>query len=450
MTPTPDFSGQRVVVMGLGRFGGGLGVTRYLLERGAAVTLTDRATAGELQEPLAQLGDHEALTLALGGHDPAILDDADTLVVNPAVPRPWEDVFISAARQRGLSITTEIEIVYRLLNPQRVIAVTGSAGKSTTSAMTHHALARMGHDAVLGGNIGGSLLTRIAELTPDTIVVLELSSAMIHWLWGDRGDSSPPNPPPRVACVTNYAPNHLDWHADEAHYKASKQKLIQILPPDAHAVLTEPIAQWARLSRAQARVVTPADAIGGCAVPGAHNALNAACAVACASAVLGDVSQVPALASAVRSFTGLPHRLSLCARQGGVEYYNDSKCTTPQAALLAIEALTQRFNSSRIHLIAGGYDKGADLSHVAALAPRLAGLYAIGATGPALVERAPSNARLCATLDQAMGEIAPRLREGDAVLLSPACASWDQFNNYEQRGERFAQLARDVSRQPAC
>jgi len=432
---------KHAVVMGLGRFGGGMGVTRYLLDQGATVTLTDKASQEELAQPLAGLGNRRRLKLALGGHDTTILDDADMLVVNPAVPRPWDNPFIRAAQDRGAEITTEIEIAYRLLDPQRVVAITGSSGKSTTSAMTVEALTTFDLEgAILGGNIGGSLLDQLREIRRGPDIVLELSSAMIHWLWGDHRPDPPPAP--KVACVTNFSPNHLDWHGDEDHYRASKRRLLEILPPTSTAVLGQSVADWADCTKAQVRIVRNAEAINGLTVPGRHNAYNAACAHACAMALLPDADP-EWLADSICAFEGLPHRLNLCHETGDIRFYNDSKCTTPGATLLAVEALSDQYRPNQIHLIAGGYDKGSDLTPIAALAPSLAGLYTIGATGPALAAAAASNAHPCKTLEAAMKTVLDRVKPGDAVLLSPACASWDQFTNYELRGRHFTQLARE-------
>lgn len=442
LTQPQTFEGKRAVVMGLGRFGGGLGVTRYLLDHGAVVTLSDKASPAELTEPLEQLGSHSNLSLDLGTHNPSTLKQADVLIVNPAVPRPWEDPFIQAALDSGVRVTTEIELAYRQLNPRRIIAVSGSAGKSTTSAMIHHGLNELGIPSVLGGNIGGSILNQIDQITYDTTVVLELSSAMIYWLWC-RGSASPPAPP-SVACITSYAPNHLDWHADEEHYLAAKQGLLRSLNSSCVQVLPEMLSSWSEIGKGHARVVEREQAIQGCVVPGAHNAMNAACAVACLSALHPEIDHEE-IADAVRSFPGLPHRLHLCCEADGVRYYDDSKCTTPQATLLAIDALGSDVPAGHIHLIAGGYDKGSDLTQIAQLSPKLAGLYCIGATGPKIHDASRGNAHLCGTLDAAMGRIADHLRSGDVVLLSPGCASWDQFQNYEQRGHRFAQLAKGVS-----
>ncbi len=439
-TPAMDQSytlnNAKVLVMGLGRFGGGLGITRYLLRQGAHVTINDRSTREELRVPLEILGEHPNLTIVLGHHDPVLLKDIDVLVVNPAVPCPWENEFISAALENGINITTEIEIAYRQLNPSNIIAITGSAGKSTTSAMTHHILRALKFPSVLGGNIGGSLLDPLDQITKGTTVVLELSSAMLYWLWG-RDTKSPPDHS-AVACVTSYNPNHLDWHHDEAHYLACKKS---ILNANSKTVLPESLKHWANDST---HIISAADAVQGCAVPGQHNAMNAALAIACIHEIHPNIPFTQ-LIDAVRTFPGLPHRLHRCFEYQGVTYFDDSKSTTPQATLLAVDSLESIAPRQRIHLIVGGYNKGSDLTPIAKLAPDLAGLYCIGTTAPSIVDVAGTNAYHTQTLERAMDKIQSHLSFGDLVLLSPGCASWDQFENYEHRGRRFVELAKSYA-----
>jgi len=426
-----QWHGQHVYVMGLGRFGGGVGVTRYLVEQGATVLVGDMRDANGLEDSIKQLQDlldDGSVRISLGNHQASDLDGMGSMVVNPAVPKPWENQFISLARSRGIAVTTEIEIAYRLLDPSKVIAVTGSAGKSTTCAMIHHALQSMGHGSVLGGNIGGSLLTDLEVIKNGVAVVLELSSAMLYWL-GESGvlDESPL----MVGCVSNCVANHLDWHGSAGHYTQSKQILARIAK---NLILGEGVSEWGAGNRS---VVSEDHWLQGCSVPGRHNGLNAAMAARAVQAMTGDELEI--IEDAVRSFEGLPHRLQLVHNCDGVRFYNDSKCTVPDGTALAVEALTPR---SKIHLIAGGYDKGSDLSLISQMSTQLAGLYAIGTTGAGIVGAANGDAFECGDLDRAMGLIQGRLSDGDVVLLSPGCASWDQFANYEERGDRFTELAR--------
>ena len=436
------FSGKHVIVMGLGRFGGGAGAANYVASLGAHVTISDRATEDQLETGLAKIKPHldsGAIQLSLGTHDESLLDTADILIVNPAVPRPWDNPFIARAKQRGVRLETEIGLttdrIGEALNESgRVIAVTGSVGKSTTAAMTHHTLFRPNsRPALLGGNIGGSLLD--TTINPDAVVILELSSAMLHWLRETRPDWSP-----HVAVLTGYEPNHLDWHAEESHYRASKQHLLDTLannPGRAHAILGPSVTDWPIPPNATRHIPTPFAGLQT-VLPGAHNRINAALAAwAIYAALRIDLHSAAETAAA---FRGLPHRLavvqSLAAMRRQVTCYNDSKSTTPGTTAAAVAALRERHD--HIWLIAGGADKGIDLSPLAQLSDTT--LLTIGTTGPAIAAAAASantSHHQCHTLDAAVAHAARHAQPNHAILLSPACASWDQFPNYEARGDAF-------------
>ncbi|MBL8874943.1 MAG: UDP-N-acetylmuramoyl-L-alanine--D-glutamate ligase [Phycisphaerae bacterium] len=450
------FEGKRVTVMGLGRFGGGASVTRWLAERGASVLLTDIESEEKLAASVAQIEDlvkRGSVALRLGGHNVSDFTTCDLVVANPAVPKPWENRFLRSAWAAGVAVTTEIGLtIANLPDRARIIGITGSAGKSTTSAMIHHILRAQGIKAVFGGNIGGSLLGE--KIDRETRVVLELSSAMLCWLGGLatvspdglREATAGEGWSPRVAVVTNLSPNHLDWHGDLGHYRRSKQEILRsqragdvaILPPGSES------GGWG-IAPGVHRVM-PSGEIGGLALPGAHNRWNATVAVEAVAAFEPEIDR-GAAQRAVRTFGGLPHRLQLAARipreGGAVRCFNDSKSTTPEACLLAVGAFDEAGESgaSRVHLIAGGYDKGSDLSVIGALAPRLAGLYTIGKTGAAIASSSGARARECGTVERAVEAALGAAKAGDVILLSPACASWDQFENYEKRGERFVQVA---------
>lgn len=439
----PSLQGQRVTVMGLGRFGGGLGVAKWLHAQGARVLVTDMATAEALEQPLAQLPN--GIETRLGEHVEADFTTGDLVVASPAVSKPWRNPYLNAATKAGVPITTEVGLVIDCLPDRtRVVGVTGTAGKSTTSAMLACALEAAGQPVHLGGNIGGSLLG--VEVSPGDFVVLELSSFMLYWL--GRSSWSP-----GTAVLTNLSPNHLDWHETFEHYEAAKRAIAEHQRP-GDLLLCDRWPELATATRVRAGVALPP-----LALPGSHNRTNAAMAFAAAVATLnrhGIEHDRGRLADAIASFSGLPHRLELVADHAGVSFYNDSKCTTSEATALAVDALADRTPRDRIHLIAGGADKGVDLAPIADLARTLGSLHTIGATGPSIRDRA-AGGRVTndGTLERAFEAAVGRCEPGHVVLLSPGCASWDQFTNYEARGAAFVGLvhrwvaAHDQRVQPA-
>ncbi len=451
-----EVAGKRVTVMGLGRFGGGVGVTRWLGAQGAEVLVTDVSPAEDLSESVASIDDLVrcgAVTLRLGGHNVSDFTTTDLVIANPAVPRPWENRFLRAAEAAGVPITTEIGLVIeRLPSRDRTIGVTGSVGKSTTAAMIAHALGEVAGagGVVLGGNIGGSLLGRLGDgegaIGPETWVVLELSSAMLHWI--ERGAVAGGGGwSPHIAVVTNLAPNHLDWHGTLEHYTASKQHLLRHQRPGDTAVLGRSVLEWRGITPGATVEIDPAGFGGELGVPGGHNRANASAALLACRAC-GPMASEGRISAALRTFPGLAHRLQLIAEHAGIRFYNDSKSTTPDATLRAIEAIAAMpgMGAGRVHLIAGGYDKGIDLGPIAAGAGGLACTYTVGQTGAALttaIRAKGGTAEFAQTVEDAVRAAMPRLRGGDALLLSPGCASWDQFTNFEARGELFIRCVRD-------
>lgn len=472
-----EFAGKRVTVMGLGRFGGGVGVTRFLADRGADVLVTDTLDAEKLADSVAKLQDlidDGAVTLRLGEHNVSDFTTCDLVVVNPAV-KPGNR-FVRAAEAAGIEVTTEIRLlVQRLPNRLRTIGVTGSAGKSTVTAMIGHVLEKAhltpnrqdaktpgkARKVWVGGNIGGSLLPHLNEIGEDDWVVLELSSFMLERL---RADDHFPGWSPHIAVITNISPNHLDWHGSMEEYVEAKRVIGLYQTDGDFLITTRGVRRHAEALCHSMRWVGVGMATNlPLIIPGQHNAMNASLA----AFAVHRIDSLPRAFSAwdeVCDFPGLPHRLQLVAEHAGVRYFNDSKCTTPEATMLAIRAFTDdaaaNVPGAGIHLILGGYDKGSDLKPLAGLArEQCKGIYTVGQTGPTIAAAARGHVGVeegppaeagsadglaevveCGNLDLAMGQIVQRVKRGDVVLLSPACASWGQFDNYEQRGARFVEL----------
>lgn len=472
MAESDEFAGKQVTVMGLGRFGGGVGVTRFLVDRGADVLVTDQEPSDKLQDSVAKiqdLVDAGSVQLRLGEHNVSDFTTCDMVVVNPAV-KPGNR-FVRAAEAAGIEVTTEMRLLmYRLPNSYATIGVTGSAGKSTVAAMIAYALKQYFESSNedykpriwFGGNIGISLLPQIDEIDGRDIVVLELSSFMLDRL---RADNFSQGFSPTIAVVTNLQPNHLDWHGDFDAYASAKQVIFDYQPGGGIAVIGE--EQLGLTCRVDKQLVVTVQLVEelqpNLCIPGRHNQKNACVAALAVSHFMNPIKAVEMLAD----FPGLPHRLQLVAEHNSVRYFNDSKCTTPEAAQLAIQAFTEDAANHLpgVHLILGGKDKGSDMKPLAGLASKKCkAVYTIGALGDTiagLVEDASSHPAeadrpnscggvswpaataevvRCGDLDAAVNEIQQRVQPGDVVLLSPACASWDQFENYEQRGERFIEL----------
>lgn len=454
------WQGTRVTVMGLGSFGGGVGLARYLAQQGARVTVTDLQSAEALRTSLEALHDLP-IRYVLGQHCEQDFCDTDVVFVNPAVP--LTSPYLAHARAHGVPLDSEMNLFVRACRG-RIVGITGSVGKSTTTVLLGSIL--QAHDArtLVGGNIGRSLLSRLPDITPDTPVVLELSSFQLeHFAWQHY---SPP-----MAVILNLVPNHLDRHGTMAAYQEAKEHIVAYQTPADTAVLNWDDAIVRRMAaRSPGRqvffsvdiplaegVYRQGDAMllatagqqtvlcrqSDLPLRGAHNFGNAAAAAAVATCM----GVPPAtIVRGLHNFRGLPHRLELVASKNGVEYYNDSKATTPVSTIRALQAFERP-----VLLLAGGYDKGTpfeELGRVIRSQAKAALLY--GKTAPKLVQAiaqavpessgaAPQVCHvpdLAAALRQAVALAEP----GDVVLLSPACASYDQFAHYEARGEHFRAL----------
>lgn len=456
-----NWNGKRVTIMGLGSFGGGAGLAAYLAEQGATVLVTDLRTADDLQASLRAL-DGLPITFVLGQHREQDFVDTDVVFVNPAVP--LTSSYLALARSHHVRLDSEINLFVRACRG-RIIGITGSVGKSTTTAMLGSILRLYDEHTLVGGNFGGSLLPALPLISSNTPVILELSSFQLEQLaWQAY---SPP-----LALILNLTPNHLDRHGSMAAYKAAKAHIFAHQKPNDIALLNwDDIAirnmgqncAATRVFYSTLETLTDGTFVDKQAVffsrsgqrqrlfkksdlrlPGAHNLSNAA-AAATLAALFGVPSDM--IAQGIRQFDALPHRMEWVATRHGVDFYNDSKATTPISTIRALQAFTQP-----VVLLAGGYDKGTpfdELGEVIAKVVKAALIY--GKTAPKLAQAIHKGCRdsnrcsieilqrldnIDAAFEKALTVAAP----GDAVLLSPACASYDQFPHFEARGEHFRRL----------
>jgi UDP-N-acetylmuramoylalanine--D-glutamate ligase len=459
----PRLAGRKITVVGLAK--SGVAAARLCAREGASVTVTDRRGAGELEKPLAALAG-SGVRRALGGHDRADFEGADLVVVSPGVPLALPE--LAAARARGVPVWGETELAARFLGAVPVVAITGTNGKSTTTALAGALFARH-RPTFTGGNLGTPLSEHVLSGARADVAVLELSSFQIEGLLTLR---------PHVAAILNVTPDHLDRYRDVEDYAAAKARLFGLQQPGDFAVAN------ARDPRALAMVAASRGApftFGfGPPVPGAardpggepgpggaelwltlgtaaperylvrsralrgrHNRENAMAAALCARllGVPGDAVQ-----AGLETFPGLPHRLELVSERAGVEWVNDSKATNVDSTQVGLSAFPA--GARRVLLIMGGRGKGAPYAPLRSLFPdRVKALLTIGEDAPKveaeLGDLCPTEG--CGTLAEAVRRAGALAAPGDVVLLSPACASYDQYRSYEERGDAFRRLAGEPS-----
>lgn len=455
--PSPiELRNKRVLVVGLARTG--VATSLFCAARGAHVTATDTRSEEELGDSIAPLR-AAGLRLELGGHREETLMDQDLIVPSPGVPA--DAPLLRAARAKGLCIWSEIELADRFLKG-RLIGVTGSNGKTTTTTLIEHILKTAGFSTILAGNIGTPLISVVERTIDATITVAELSSFQLEWIETFRAN---------ISVFLNLTPDHLDRHHTLEAYSAAKARIFANQTEADSAVLNaddpatallapaKPQVYWfSRKQRvAQGAFLREEEILfrrdgaeesilklAHIPLAGAHNVENVLAAVVAAR--LAGAAPA-AIAKSVRSFAGVEHRLEFVAEIGGVRYYNDSKATNVDATLKALDAFP-----GRILVILGGKDKGSDYTLLRApLREKAILALLIGAaaekiekqiTGSVAIERA-------GTLERAVEIASHAARPGDSVVLAPACASFDQFQDYEHRGRVFKDLVHQLERQAA-
>ena len=434
------------LVVGLGA--SGVAAAKLLLRDGWRVTINDRAHKADLEVRLAELP--SGVLRSLGGHNPALLTGTSRVVVSPGVP--WDLPLLVEARRRRIEVIAEVELAVRAMAGTPIIGVTGSNGKTTVTSLLGEMLRAAGQRVGVGGNIG-TAASELALAGPWDAVVLELSSFQLEGSATLR---------PRVAVLLNVSPDHLDRHPTMEAYLAAKMRVFRQQHHDDWAVLNADDPAFAALGlhsrvvrfslvRTDVEAHLAGDTLVLDGAPllrrsemrllGEHNVANAlAAGLAAARAGAGR----EAIATALRTFRGLPHRHQIVAEAGGVRFVDDSKGTNIGATAAGLAG----YQAGTIHLILGGLGKGQDFRELKpAVAGRVACAYLIGADAPAIAAALEGVVPLetCGTLDVAVRRAAAQAKRGDVVLLSPACASFDQFDDYAHRGDEFARLARALT-----
>jgi len=447
-----ELNNKRVLVVGLGK--SGVASALFLKAHGARVTVSDTKSGDELRNEIPVLLDH-GITVETGGHGERTFRGQDLIVVSPGVPVDAPPLV--QARAMGEAVIGEIELAARFL-PGRIVAITGSNGKTTTTALTGEILTAGGLPTLVGGNIGTPAISLAERARPETVIVLEVSSFQLETIQTFR---------PRVAIVLNVTPDHLDRHGTLEAYVDAKARIFENQQSEDFAVLNEDdptCVAMAERTRAQVFWFSRQKEVKQGAwvrdgnillrdgsgqreimqvseVPlkGAHNLENVLATV-CAAALMGCAPEK--IRQAVREFKAVEHRLEFVATIRGVDYYNDSKATNVDATIKALESFP-----ANIHLILGGKDKGSDYTVLNnLLRQRVKRVYTIGAAAAKIESQVKGVEVVHAeTLENAIRKANAVAQPGDVVLLAPACASFDQFKNYEQRGQVFKEIVRGLT-----
>ena len=449
-----ELRGKRVLVVGLGK--SGVSAATFLESRGARVTVSDSKAEAELGKDIPALLDR-GIVVETGAHGERTFRDQDLIVVSPGVPVDAPQ--LQQARVAGVKIVGEVELAARFLQGH-MAAITGSNGKTTTTSLVGEILEKAGKRTQVGGNIGRPVTDLIEGSTADTWSVLEISSFQLETIESFR---------PKIAVILNITPDHLDRHGDFSTYAATKARIFENQTSDDFAVLnaadhacveiaakvrsqvywfgSKEKSEQGSLVRAASIYwrtregkeieIMPTEEIS---LKGKHNLENVLAAVCVGMLAACTPAEIR---KAVSEFKAVEHRLELVATLDGVAYYNDSKATNVDATIKALESFP-----ANIHIILGGKDKNSDYTVLRPLlAARAKGVYTIGASAQKIEEHISGAAPIFSskTLERAVEQAAHNAHSGDVVLLAPACASFDQFQNYEHRGRTFKELVHNMA-----
>jgi len=445
-----DLKGKKVLVVGLGK--SGLAAALFLRRRGAQVTVSDVRSAEALAKDIPALLD-EGIMVEARGHGLLTFRRQDLIVVSPGVPLDTPE--LAQAKAFGRPVIGELELAARFLQG-KILAITGSNGKTTTTSLLGDILQQAGFPTLVGGNIGTPVISLIEESTPETWSVLEVSSFQLE---------STEQFHPAIAVILNITPDHLDRHGTFENYALAKERIFAAQTAEDHVILNAdnvraaaaagrsnapvsffslerpvPMGAWVDAGHVVYRAAPdgPVESIvplHNIPLKGEHNVENVLAAV-CAGRLAGAAPA--AIRNAIEKFKAVEHRLEFVATINGVEFYNDSKATNVDATMKAVAAF-----SAPIHLILGGKDKNSDYTLLSPLLRQhVRAVYTVG-TAAAKIEshlRGVVSLHSCETLDKAVSAAASAAHPGDVVLLAPACSSFDQFESYEHRGRVFKEL----------
>lgn len=447
-----EFAGAKVVVVGMAR--SGLAAAELLAKQGALVRAVDSKPLEELPEAARSL---RQLGIPFHSQSPEAFKNAEWVVISPGVPADLE--LLEQVRRRGVRVIGEVELAYYFIQG-KTIGVTGSNGKTTTTALAGHILRECGIPVQVGGNIGTlPAAAMVSTSRPDQWNVLELSSFQLETIGRFRA---------HIAIALNVTPDHLDRHYTFQNYATAKGRLFETQLPEDLAVLNADDAtclEYAARARGRTmwfsltRPVTPgvwldADRILFDGEPflelhdiplrGKHNVENV---MAAAAAARRAGAELNGIGQAITTFPGVEHRLEFVRAVGGVDFYNDSKATNVDATMKSIDAFP-----GPLWVILGGKDKGSDYGPLGLpLAAKAKAALLIGAAAPIIASHLKDSVRLieCSTLETAVRRASSEAAPGDTVLLAPACASFDQFENFEHRGRVFKELVKELTESSA-
>lgn len=437
---------KKVLIVGFAR--SGIAAANYLIQYNNSVAIYDAKSKEQLQDQLGSVDPKVELKLAL---DPVtLLEDIQYIILSPGVPTDLP--FLNAAREKGIQIIGEFELASRYCKAP-IVAITGTNGKTTTTSLVGEIFKRTENTTFVVGNIGIPFISKVDEIQPEDVVVAEVSSFQLESIKEFH---------PKVSAILNFTPDHLNRHYTFENYVAAKKRIFENQQPEDYCILNKDDKECVKLAsevrckivwfcrteileegvfvqnekiiiknRNEQVLVCDINEIG---IPGNHNIENALAAVAMAYVMGVDVKII---AEVLKEFRGVEHRIEFVDEIEGVIFYNDSKATNPDAAIKAVEAMKQPFI-----LIAGGMDKGNDFTELLEIAKnKMKGLVVLGETAETFVKTAAKvgieTVIKVGTVQEAVNQAFNQAERGEVVLLSPACASWDMFSSFEERGQVF-------------